>query len=183
MLMPTKYNLALIPIKDDENKFITYARSTFPIKPAEYLLGSHSIPHVTLCHFEAEESDLAVIVERVRALKQPPIQLTFSTQRNKTYPSHPIWGKWSWVSLIPDKLEELKQLHLQIAEIVTPLNAAFDDYDPHMTLFNSRDEERCGMINHTPHVNPFLSGTFEIKLGKLDDAGQITEILNMEDLS
>lgn len=175
--MHNKFNIALVPADEYLSDFVAYAKKSFSIQAAEYLLGTHSVPHVTLCHFIIDESKLDEIHHKVLALKQPPIQLHFSTQRSKTYPADSLWGEWSWVSLLPDKLDELKKLHLQIATIVTPTNSAFDDYDPHLTLFNSRDKAGCESINQAPQVNPVLSGTFEIKLGRLDDIGQITEIL------
>ncbi len=176
--MLRKFNLALIPLDTNIDEFVTYARENFSIAASNYLLGSHSAPHVTICHFETEASKLDEIVAKVKALQTAPITLTFKTQRSKEYPEHSLWGQWSWVSLIPDKLEELQALHLKIAAIVTPTNAAFDAYDPHLTLFNSKDHAACGLVNQAPNVNPALSCEFRIQLGRLDDVGQITEILN-----
>lgn len=173
----SKFNIALVPIKPHQAQFTNQATHGFSIKTAEYLLGENSLPHISLCHFEAEEMDIANIVEKVKELAISTVHLTFSAQRSKTYPDHPLWGKWSWVSLIPNKLEQLKALHLQIAQIVKPLNASFNDYDPHMTLFNSYDKERCNKLNESTCLSPALMGAFEIILGRLDAVGQITETL------
>jgi hypothetical protein len=175
--MPGKYNIALVPTEENADPFVKYSTTMFSVKAAEYSLGVNSKAHVTLCHFEAEEKEINDIVTKVRALNQPAVQLTFSTQRSKTYPTHLVWGQWSWVSLISDKLDELKKLHLRVAEIVRPTNAAFDAYDPHMTLFNSYDKEQCAAINQSQQLGTPLTGKFEIILGSLDDVGQVTEIL------
>lgn len=176
-LMTDKYNLALIPSQDKIEAFAAYAQNTFPIKPDLYLLGTYSIPHVTLCHFVADAKNIHEIVSIVRTMNIPLMELTFAKQRSKTYPADSIWGQWSWVSLLPDKIAELKNLHLQIAKIVKPTNAAFADYDPHLTLFNSKDHTACNRINLATDASPVLSDSFHIALGRLDDIGQIKEVL------
>ncbi|OGV41310.1 MAG: hypothetical protein A3F46_03975 [Legionellales bacterium RIFCSPHIGHO2_12_FULL_42_9] len=172
-----KFNIALVPIETHRDQFINYATDLSSIKAAEYLLGEGSIPHVSLCQFEAEETEIINVVQKMKALSLLPIQLTFSTQRCKTYPTHPLWGKWSWISLISDQLDQLKSLHLQVAQIVKPINASFDDYDPHMTLFNSCNKEQSSKLNQSPQLKAALTGEFEIILGELDDVGQVVTIL------
>jgi len=176
--MPGKYNIALIPVEEKvTDQIVKYAKTQFQVKPAEYLLGPNSLPHITLCHFVAEEKQVEDISKRIIALNQSSLELTFETQRSKTYLAHPIWGKWSWVSLMPDRQDQLKEMHEKMATIVRPTNAAFDAYDPHMTLINSYDKEQCKKINETPQVFPAFKGSFKIILGKLDDVGQVTEVL------
>ena len=86
--------------------------------------------------------------------------------------------------MISDQLEELKEIHLQIADIVkTPLNGAFDNYDPHMTLLNSRLADVSVDVNELSAVNPALESAFTVALGRLDDVGQISEILFEQEAS
>jgi hypothetical protein len=61
--MIKKYNLALIPTsKKDE---ITIFAKKLSYLADNYLIGEGSLPHVTLCQFNAEESDIRSIWEKV----------------------------------------------------------------------------------------------------------------------
>jgi hypothetical protein len=99
-------------------------------------------------------------------------------KRSKLYTGHSKWGGVCWISLIPDHIAQLTEIHLEMTKIIkNPLNAAFSDYDPHLTLFNSHAETVCVHFNHAPQVNPPLEDAFNIALGLIDDVGQITKIL------
>lgn len=68
---------------------------------------------------------------------------------------------------------------LQIANIVQkPLNAAFSDYDPHLTLFNCYDIKNCKHFNQNPQLNSPIEDVFEIALSNIDRIGQVTKILH-----
>ncbi len=173
--MLTRYNIALIPT-DANDQLLAYG-NTFSDKAHTYKLGPRSIPHITLCHFQAEEQQIPVIFERLTQLKLPAIQLTFDTLRSKTYPNSP-WGAdgMRWISLMPDKFDKLKEMHYAVASLVKPTNAAFDQYDPHLTLVNTLDSS-SDKINESPRVNTRIQDQFIIALGRSDDVGQLTETL------
>ncbi len=137
--MLQKYNIAFIPSKN-KKQFIHYAEALSQDIPSDkYRLGETSIPHVSLCHFEIESNKIVEIWNKIRALELPDIHLLFGEKRSKSYLGHPKWGEVCWVSLIPDHLKDLLKIHLEVAQIIkTPLNAAFSDYDPHLTLFNRK---------------------------------------------
>ncbi len=86
---------------------------------------------------------------------------------------------------MPDHLDELTRIHLEVAAIIKkPLNASFKDYDPHLTLFNSCNEEACSVFNELPQVSPLLKEQFIVALGLIDRVGQITKILtSTQDIS
>ncbi len=172
-----KYNLAFLPATPEP--FIQYARDlSREALPHSYLLGENSLPHVSSCHFAIETQQISTIWEKVCDLKLPTLTLTFNRKRSKSYANHPQWGGVCWVSLIPDQQDELTRIHWEIAQIIkTPLNAAFADYDPHLTLFNSKEEKTCHLFNSNPKVQPPFQDHFKIALGLIDDVGQITEIL------
>ena len=173
-----KYNLAFIPSKNPE-QFIQYAAKLSQAAPSDkYLLGVASFPHVSLCHFEIESNQIEDIWKRVCALELPELHLTFDEKRSKSYTSHPQWDNVCWVSLIPDNIVTLTEIHLEIAKIIkTPLNAAFSEYDPHLTLFNSHAETACALLNHERRLDPPLEEKFSIALGLIDSVGQVTKIL------
>jgi hypothetical protein len=175
-----KYNIAFIPSKNPQ-QFIQCAEILSQDAPSDtYQLGVRSIPHVSLCHFEMEPSKIEEIWNRVSSLKYPELHLTFGSKRSKLYTAHPKWGGVCWVSLIPDHIEYLTEIHLKIAAIIkTPLNAAYSDYDPHLTLFNSHAQTACAYFNNVPQMNPPLEDEFHIALGLIDDFGQVTEIITI----
>ena len=113
-----KYNLAFIPSKNPE-QFIQYAAKLSQAAPSDkYLLGVASFPHVSLCHFEIESNQIEDIWKRVCALELPELHLTFDEKRSKSYTSHPQWDNVCWVSLIPDNIVTLTEIHLEIAKII-----------------------------------------------------------------
>lgn len=176
----TRYNLALIPITNPD-QFILYAQSLSNTAPADqYLIGrGQSIPHVSLCHFDADPEDIDTIWQQVQTLTLPALHLTFDHHLSKAFAGNPKYTDIIWVSLMPDHRAQLKDLHLLIAEIIKePLNASFDRYDPHMTLFNSRAKVACAELNEHPHIVPAFTDEFVIALGTTDEVGQVTEILN-----
>ncbi|MBP9727175.1 MAG: hypothetical protein KBD83_06905 [Gammaproteobacteria bacterium] len=177
--MLKKYNIAYVPTINP-NQFIDCAHELSKhIHPATYLLGAESLPHVSLCHFEVEESNIENIWRQVMALNIEPTKLIFDSQRSKSYPGHPKWGGVFWISLMSDKLTELKKIHLNIANhiITEPLNASFDAYDPHLTLLNSYDERESTVLNENSKLSNPIRDEFCVALGNIDDNGQLLNIL------
>jgi len=173
------YNLALIPTHN-RDQFIHYARVSSKTAPADtyHIGGEASSPHISLCHFTADPEQIDVIWQHVRDLDWPALHMTFDQHRSKSYPNNPARTDICWISLIPDHLEQLKERHLQVAEIIQhPLNASFEQYDPHMTLFNSRATSACTKFNSQPQATPSISDDFTVALGFIDTVGQITELL------
>ncbi len=174
-----KYNIALIPI-NDRDQFINHADNLSQTAPGDryHIGGETSIPHVSLCHFECDPDNIDNVWEQVQKLDIPSLHLTFAENRSRTYPNNPKDAGVSWVSLMPDNLDKLKELHLQVADIIKrPLNGAFDNYDPHMTLFNSKSDDACLEFNRNPRLIMPLEDDFTVALGIIDDVGQINEII------
>lgn len=172
----SRYNIALIPTQDRE-QFVQYAQKLSRTAPSHsyHIGGEHSIPHISLCHFDADTQDLEEIWQQVLAIEIPRMQMVFDHHRSKSYPEHP---HLCWVSLMSDDFEDLKDYHLAVAEIIkVPLNAAFEHFDPHMTLFNSEAESACAEFNQHPSVTPVIEDSFVVALGPVDNVGQITRIL------
>jgi hypothetical protein len=180
--MQYKYNIAFTPITiADRQQFIRYAESLAQhMPPFEYMLGDKSIPHLTLCHFEADESAHTFIWQQVMKLPHQTLELTFKTRRGKTYPPALAWSDAPWVSLIPEEVDSLHNIHHAIATIVkNPTNLSYADYDPHLTLLNSKNNAQCEQLNVDPAVHPPLTCQFMIALGRSDAVGQLTELLHI----
>lgn len=178
--MIKKYNIAFVP-KKNPRQFIDYAIALAKdVSFATYLLGEQCVPHISVCHFLAEENSIENIWQQVSALNISPMKLIFDTQRSKSYPGHPKWGGVSWVSLISDHLDILKAIHLKIAVIIKePLNASFSDYDPHLTLFNSFNQTECFVFNKNFRLKEPLIDNFTIALGPIDNNGQLLSIVKI----
>jgi hypothetical protein len=175
-----RYNIALIPANNPD-QFILCAQTLSNTAPADkYLIGrGASIPHVSLCHFDSDSDQIEPIWQQVQALAIPTLPLTFDHHLSKAFSGNPKYANIVWVSLIPDKKAELKNLHLIIADIIkVPLNSAFEHYDPHMTLFNSRAKVACAQFNNHPHIVPAFEDDFVIVLGATDEVGQLIDIRN-----
>lgn len=177
-----KYNIALIPTQDPD-QFIHYAQQLSKTAPADkyHINTAGSIPHVSLCHFFTERDNLDAIWRQLQALALPPLHLIFNHHLSKGFPSNPKYRNIVWVSLMPDKREQLQQRHLLVADIIKePLNRAFEHYDPHMTLFNSRAKVACAKLNQQSQIIPAMEDDFVVALGPTDDVGQVVSILYTE---
>jgi hypothetical protein len=78
----SRYNIALLPRHPEV--YTKLARECFARNAEGYLLGSDSLPHITLCQFMSEPSVLLLLREVLgRAGKTLPIQLTGLRLSNK----------------------------------------------------------------------------------------------------
>jgi 2'-5' RNA ligase len=171
--MLKKYNIALVPVLQNE-KIIRCAEYFLKISD-QYQLGKNSLPHVTLCHFQANENEIDLLWKRVcKRLEKHQLELTFeyfscTTFDNKIY----------WISLIPDQSSTLDKMHQTVAAIVNqPIN---QHYDPHMTLLNTKDINYKNMLNEMRQSYTTISDHFALALGERDAVGQLIKILYQEE--
>ena len=169
--MKHRYNLALLP-KHKSAEIITYAKQ-FASLADRYILGQYSLPHITLCHFLAEPPLLDGIWEEARRMVKPqPLTLTLDS----------LCGSRSanafWIMLVTDQKDKLKEMHYAAANIIQkPLNRAYEDYFPHLSLINSQDKNYQAAISQASQSFQPFQDEFVLKLGRSDEAGQFTEIL------
>lgn len=178
-----RYNIALIPT-ENINQFYAYTNKIALLIPSgNYKMGTlpgQSFPHVTICQFFADSSDIQTVWMQSKNFLKGNIKLNFDSRRSKDYKAEPGWDDVRWVSLLCNKqFNILKEVHYKIADIVKPINAAFENYDPHMTLMNSiMDKKSCEtIIDQFPIVNPSLEDKFVLALGESDQCGQLINIL------
>jgi len=173
-----KYNIALVP--HNRQIFIDYAgQSLGAAHQNSYLIGEQSLPHITLCHFLAEPDQIPMIWQAIEAqqLQKTNLFIRLAFIRSKSY-SGSVIEDGSWVSLIPNHLFELNHLHQNIAKIIKhPTNAAWAHYDPHLTLFNTKDLAGYQAIATPTVINPPFEEHFSLVLGTSDAVGQLTSIL------
>lgn len=166
--MLKKYNIALMPISKKE-EIIQFAQHFSAISD-EYQLGMHSLPHITLCHFHAEEKNIQAIWQRIcQALPKQGIELTLTDFSCITFN-----GIIFWISLIPNQRSVLNTMHRIVATIVKePVNAY---YTPHMTLANTRDAQYGKKITEITKFYTALSDQFILSIGACDSIGQLTKL-------
>jgi len=167
--MIKKYNLALLPsVKTDE--VIKFARNFTAISET-YLLGPKSLPHVTLCHFFAEETEIDDIwVQACKTLPLKKLALEFTQFKCVTFDD-----RLYWISLLPAKTDLLHKMHAIAIEClaVQPKRS----FDPHMTLTNTRDPECQKEVDKYSTFYSVISDIFYLSLGRCDNVGQYTEVI------
>ncbi len=167
--MKNRYNLALIP-SSESDAVVKYAHFLLDIADG-YLLGEHSLPHVTLYQFQANESDIESIWEKAYSeLNQTSIELAFEKFSCITFDRTVFW-----VSLLPDNDDVLMKMHSIVANVIKqPVKPS---YDPHMTLINTKDSSYENLVNKLAKIYTPIKDTFVLALGRSDDIGQLIEII------
>lgn len=170
-----KFNLALLPITTSE-QYITISQ-TFAFLKTEYQLGEKSLPHVTICQFYAEESEIDTIWESIDdSIKENTIELEFDkfsciSFDNKTF----------FISLLPNDASELFKLRSELACYTK--ESIHKPYDPHMTLISTSDSSYEIKADSLIKKNITVSDRFILALGLSDEIGQFIEIVKQIDLS
>lgn len=172
--MKLKYNMALIP--SNFTQFIELSKLFSNIADS-YLLGTNSLPHVTLVQFYAEEKELNTIWKNTcEAIDKKSISLQFNEFSYITFDK-----KTYWLSLLPNHIDELNVLHRCAANIIK--HSSTKHYDPHLTLINTGNSEYQNEVDKFLLTYKPLSDNFMLSLGKCDDIGQYTEILKACDIT
>lgn len=167
--MLRKYNIALLPTS--KNQEIVNCSSFFSSISDQYQLGENSLPHVTLCQFQANESTVRDLWDRVcDALTGHIISLEL-----KDFSCISFDHKIFWISLMPDQRTLLNDMHSVVAEIVN--SPAKKSYDPHLTLINTKDNEYEKMADKLIKKYSPISDDFVLSIGECDEIGQFTKLL------
>ena len=167
--MKKRYNLSLIPTSKS-NEVIALAKK-FSVIADKYILSNKSLPHVTLCQFQAEENTIDTIWDKAcGALQNKSIDLQFNQFSCITFDNYIFCA-----SLLPNNRDILYKMHVDIVNILQlSINKSFD---PHMTLINSKNKEYEKEIALISHLYQPIVDTFTLSLGISDDIGQLTEII------
>lgn len=174
--MKRKYNIAFTPINHRE-KFIEIANQ-FAQFADEYLLGAKSNPHLTICQFLVDEKQIDKIwAETCDSLQKKTIDLTFKEFTYTTYKDNIYY-----ISLIPENSVRLHEIHQLVASIVKePLNLAYAEYDPHVTMINTHRTDCEKSIAEVASVSLPIQDNFVLTLGTCDAGGQMSEIISLAD--
>lgn len=168
-----KYNIALLPTSKIEQ--LVDLSLEFKDRTSQYYLGSCSLPHVSICWFEADESDVDMIWRDINN----QIQINTLTLEFNNFSYLSFDQKTYWISLIPNETEILNQMHISIAKIINgKINFR---YDPHLTLANTTKIEISEKPNDTLCMNQKVkvSDLFVLSLGERDEIGQYTQLVHV----
>ncbi|MCD6040283.1 MAG: hypothetical protein K0S27_1683 [Gammaproteobacteria bacterium] len=170
--MKRRYNIALVPLFNGNQ--VTALSGQFNPIADQYSLGSHSLPHVTICQFLASADELPEIWSQVcDSLNQKTIDLVFKefsciTFNNITF----------WVSLLPNNCDKLMEMNCIVADIIkNPVSKSYAEYDPHMTLISTKNKEYRQIARDVEKSYKPLSDTFVLSLGESDEIGQYTKMI------
>jgi hypothetical protein len=170
-----KYNIALLPIFK-ENEFIGLSQK-IPVASAGYILGEFSIPHITICQFHGKESEIDNIwIDVDRAINDQAMVFEFTEISCMTFDNLNFW-----VSLIPDNVEQLNDMHAKVANLVK--TSTMNNYDPHLTLINTLDFNYKNKIKVLLDEYNSISDCFILSLGECDSLGQFTKILKQSEIN
>ena len=101
MLPMKKYNIALLPV-DKGAAFVDISQKLSMMDPV-YNLGEKSLPHVTLCQFYREETEIEATWEEVcAALSDHVLDIEFKNFSLITFDNTMFW-----ISLMPGDVPEL----------------------------------------------------------------------------
>ncbi|MGN6670898.1 MAG: 2'-5' RNA ligase family protein [Candidatus Nucleicultricaceae bacterium] len=170
--MQQRYNFALLSTGHPE-RYITAAEHHFQHLADGYLLGSESLPHITLAQFRADPEVLPALITALALVPHIiPIHLSGLGFSNKA--DTPLWG----ASLTVARSSNLLTLHQTVVHILaqhtlSPLNATGDLYRPHLTL------ARIHRLDvHDFKKDIFEGDTFRLALGLSDELGQFKRVLH-----
>lgn len=131
--MVSYYNLALVPRSQALVESVTMlASANFAGQASDYILGTHALPHVTLCQFKAEPETLAFVFA---ALEPVVIDLQFTGIYIRPGAKIHQGKYWAglYVKVAPSLLDLQKQMTetLKILDLVCLTDS--DSYVPHLT--------------------------------------------------
>jgi hypothetical protein len=171
--MIKKYNIALVPYHKDDYKIFHDAAHNFIIESgcaehAGYFLKEDKIPHVSICHFNAFESEIQTIKNTANVL----LNSNFKEAIKLSFPMIKLADGWCTLSVDkPNKVFNIKCL-LMGTVIGNPLNES----PPHLTLFNYRESlDYCPLVNHKIAAAEEIE--FVMQVLDRDRHGQATVIL------
>src|SRR5579872_2306579 len=114
------FNIALLPLDEGfVHSCIHLAQANLKDQSREYLLGDHTYPHVTLCQFTAEHSQLESIWSSIEGTQREPLPLNFG--HIYILPGRGAHAGKTWVGLTVVKSMPIMKLQKSIFESLQEL--------------------------------------------------------------
>ncbi len=174
------FNLALVPESDQLRElFIELARTNFEQRADSYLLGDNALPHVTLCQFNASQTDLDRIWAASLDLSASPVNLAFRhfyVQYGKGELAGMVWAGFA-VKHDPALFDLQKTIYTRLATLGFEGRNVPANYFPHLT-FARCDGSSPVVISAPPEENFWGAPCrFRITIGSSDEHGRYHETL------
>ncbi|MFJ1270094.1 hypothetical protein ACD661_16165 [Legionella lytica] len=163
-----KYCIAFLPSND--NELISLSNS-FTNLNKEYKLGIESIPHVTVCQFFYEDSEIENLWGLItKNIETHQINLSFDSFSCITFDNEIFW-----ISLLPTETEDLHNINQQITSMLKIESSRL--YDPHLTLLSTKDAYYESKAEQNIGEYKKIADDFILSMGECDEIGQFTKIL------
>ena len=169
--MNCRYNIALVA-NTCTNTVISYAKNFTDIAD-KYLLSNASLPHVTLHQFDANNDELSNIIAKLESSNvTKSLELEFENFSCITFGNNIFWA-----SLLPNKINEIISLHVDIANLLKmPIKKSFD---PHMTLMSTKECRYEEKVNSLKKIYKPIKDEFTLTIGHSDEIGQYLKVIQL----
>ena len=168
------FNIALFAESDDLIADCTkFARSNLEQYADGYLLGEDAWPHITLCQFMADESQVASIWSAVSNLRADPIKLCFGHIYILSGGSIHMGTHWVGFAVTPNAelLNLQKAVNDKLASCKIESITKPSSYFPHLTWGRVKPGANLS-FQHFPPAEFFQREyTFKLSLGRSDNGG------------
>ena len=173
-----KYNIALLcnDIKHSE-ALCEFSQSLASISPSQYILGVNSYPHLSVCHFYAEESELEDIWKQAKAF------IEFSVTLIK-----PFWciaesdSNYAYTVIETSKPKELELLQEKLVKMIGEeniTNGYADKFFPHFTVCYNDTNDKNNVLS-TINADAWIwqqKIPFKLVLGEFGTHGRLEKII------
>lgn len=177
-----RYILALIPPEKHGAAYIQAAQKVFaPISDGYLLMDGVSLPHVTICSFQCDESKISKLYREIQTwgIESCVVRIMGLFFKKGKTPAHHYSISLS-IARDPSILH-LHQLALALLRsyAITPLNPSQDLYQPHLTLAGIHwlPSEIITLNAILDDLISLPAEPFHLVIGKGDDIGQYLETL------
>lgn len=128
-----KFNIALTFDNDISKSIIEYAKELYNVLDSDVLLGTNSIPHVTIGQFSIEDKEAKRVWQRYKSIIIYSPKINFA---GITILPSSSGGAWIEISVL--KSQSLLKLQDDLMKILSPFgklaNDIGDNYRPHITI-------------------------------------------------
>jgi len=184
-----KFNLALVPLAKDQVHYVDSAQMNFKAMAQGYLLGSGSLPHISLCQFEIEKESpiLAEIQTEMKhwepSLLKKPVYPEFQSF-NIVALTGPFQGQFA-TDLGVARNEDILLLHRSCLSLLQkfglkPANAVGELYRPHLTFAFFKSQNALSIPKMPNLLFGRSQGPFYVELGQADENWQYVQSLSMD---
>jgi len=165
------FNIALFAESDELISLCTdLACSNLANQADGYLLGEHAWPHVTLCQFSLNESEISSVWSQIESIQSDPFKIRFSHIYILAGVMEHAGKRWVGLAVTPSK--ELMSLQKTIYDKLLALNiqstTPSSSYFPHLTWARTGGTSPLSMSHFPAQTFWHEPYSFGLSLGRTD---------------